>query len=68
MERSLLQQTKFVQASFVMEKSFGTIQGQQKQAGYLNDDWDGQVYIMGVDQANSAASEARKSPMHCPLP
>ena len=35
---------------------------------YLDDDWDWQIYIVGVDQADSAASEACKSPMHCPLP
>ena len=36
--------------------------------GVLNDDRDGQVDIVRVHQAYSEACEARKGPMHRPLP
>ena len=36
--------------------------------GVLNDDWNGQVDIVRVHQAHSEACEARKGPMHRPLP
>ena len=35
--------------------------------GVLNDDWNGQVDVVRVHQANSEACEARKGPMHRPL-
>ena len=35
--------------------------------GVLDDDWNGQIDVVRVDQAHSEACKARKGPMHRPL-
>ena len=43
------------------------VQGQSQKYAHLDDDWDREVHVVGVDKADSETCEACKCAVHCTL-